>query len=119
MDTLVKGSTHHLYRNGGIELIHKILLDMGQHPTLRQHYENAMKVYEYYSEKALKCHQDGVYRIDLGDIFSERYGQYLSKSFLEDMLAENPNFEHVELIDDELFITVAKQEEVEEPQMCL
>ena len=62
-------------------MIHKILLDMGQHPTLRQHYENAMKVYEYYSEKALKCHQDGVYRIDLGDIFSSFFvGGFSSRS---------------------------------------
>lgn len=82
---------------------------MEQHPTLKKHYENAMSVYEHYSERAIKNHQDGFYRIDLADIFAEINSQYLTKSLLEDMMQENPAFENVELIDDELFITVSKQ----------
>lgn len=90
-------------------MIDKMILDMEQHPTLKKHYENAMSVYEYYSRKALENHQEGLYRIDLMDVFSELNSQYLTKSLLEDMMQENPAFENVELIDDELFITVAKQ----------
>lgn len=109
MDTLAEGAKRHVCRNGGIRLIDKMILDMEQHPTLKKHYENAMSVYEHYSRKALENHQDGLYRIDLMDVFAEPDSQYLTKSLLEDMMQENPAFEHVELIDDELFITVAKQ----------
>lgn len=90
-------------------MIDKMILDMEQHPTLKKHHENAMSVYDYYSRKALENHQDGLYRIDLMDVFAEVNSQYLTKSLLEDMMQENPAFEYVELIDDELFITVAKQ----------
>ena len=86
-----------------------MILDMEQHPTLKKHYENAVSVYEHYSQKALENHQDGLYRIDLTDVFADINSQYLTRSLMEDMLQENPAFEHVELIDDELFITVAKQ----------
>lgn len=90
-------------------MIDKMILDMEQHPTLQKHYENAMSVYEYYTEKALSEHQDGVYRLLVDDVLNEEVGRYLTSAMLEDMMQENPVFEHVELIDDELFITVAKQ----------
>lgn len=90
-------------------MIDKMILDMEQHPTLKKQYENAISVYEYYTEKALSDHQEGVYRILVDDVLDEEVGRYLTSAVLEDMMQENPAFEHVELIDDELFITVAKQ----------
>lgn len=90
-------------------MIEKLILDMEQHPTLKKLYKNAMSVYEHYTREALKNHQDGLYRIDLTDVFAESNSQYLTRSLLEDLMQENPAFEHVELIDDELFITVAQQ----------
>ena len=93
----------------------RMLWNMEQHPTLKKHYENAMSIYESYSEVAIANHQDGHYRIDLDDIFSEVNSQYLTKSLLEDMMEENPNFETVELIDDELFITIAEQTQGRNP----
>ena len=93
----------------------RMLWNMEQHPTLKKHYENAISVYESYSEKTMQNHQDGHYRIDLDDIFSEVNSQYLTKSLLEDMMQENPDFETVELIDGELFITLAEHAQERNP----
>lgn len=83
--------------------------NMEQYPVLKKQYENAISVNEYYTQEALTHQQDGMYRILVDDVFSEITGQYLTKSLLEDMMQDNPNFEHAELIDDEIFITLAEQ----------
>ena len=87
----------------------RTLWNMEQHPVLKEQYENALHVYEEYAEKAISDHQDGVYRLLMDNVLDEKEGRYLTSAVLEDMLKENPDFEHVELIDDELFITIAEQ----------
>lgn len=87
----------------------RMLWNMEQHPALKTLYENAMQVYEHYTKQALSNHQDGHYRMYLPEVFSEPNSQYLTNSLLEDMMQENPAFEHAELIDDEIFITLQKQ----------
>ena len=87
----------------------RLLWNMEQHPVLKTQYENALSMYDYCAEKALSDHQDGVCRILVDDVLTEDARRYLSSIVLEDMLQENPDFENVELIDDELFITIAKQ----------
>ena len=94
----------------------RMLWNMEQHPALKTLYENAMQVYEHYTKQALSNHQNGHYRMYLPDVFSEPNSQYLTNSLLEDLMQENPAFEHAELIDDEIFITIPKQSQELQPE---
>lgn len=87
----------------------RTMWNLEQYPVLKKHRDNALSVNEYYTERALANQQDGMYRFLVDDVFSEITGQYLTKSLLEDMMQDNPLFEHAELIDDEMFITLVQQ----------
>lgn len=87
----------------------RMIWNFEQYPALKNQYENAISVNEHYTQEALTNQQEGMYRFLVDDVFSEVAGQYLTKSLLEDMMQDNPYFEHAELIDDEIFITLAEQ----------
>lgn len=99
------------------------LWNLHSNQAIKTQYENAVAFNEEMTEKAIKGHQDGVYRFWMEEAMESQNGKYLTKSFMEDMLCENPAFAHAEIIDDEMFLTVAdevlEESETMEPQMNL
>lgn len=82
---------------------------MEQHPELKTHNANVIRMVEKYKEKILNHHQDGIYRILLDDFEGDMDAKYVSGELLAELLGKDECFQQVELIDDEIFIVLSQE----------
>ena len=87
----------------------RTLWNMDQHPELKTHNANAIRMVEKYKEKILNHHQDGIYRILLEDFEADMDAKYVSGELLAELLEKDERFQQVELIDDEIFIVLSQE----------